>query len=72
MDVNKLNPLVKRMATELMSVKTSMPLQCAVASVNYKLANLASQIHIKIDTRCGFRPAPVNIYSLMLLNSGLQ
>lgn len=70
MDINNLNPLVKRMATELMSVKTSMPLQCAVASVNYKLANLASQIHVKIDTRCGFKPAPVNIYSLMLLNSG--
>lgn len=70
MDIDRLNPLVKRMASNLMQVKTGMPLQCAVATVNYKLANLASQIHVKVDTRCGFPPAPVNIYSLMLLNSG--
>lgn len=70
MDINKINPLVRRMAEDLMKARTSLPLSSAVAAINYKLANLASQIHIKIDTQSGFPPAPVNVYYLMLLKSG--
>lgn len=70
MHIDKINPLVRRMAEDLMKARTSLPLSSAVATINYKLANLASQIHIKVDTRSGFPPAPVNLYYLMLLKSG--
>jgi hypothetical protein len=70
MHIEKLNPLVQRMAKDLMKARTSLPLSSAVATINYKLANLASQIHVKVDTRSGFPPAPVNVYSIMLLKSG--
>lgn len=70
MDINKLNPLVRDMAEELMSVRTGLPLSSAVASINYKMSNIASQLHIKIDTRSGYQPTTANTYTCVLLESG--
>jgi len=70
MDKDKLNPYAYSMAKDLMACRAGLPLSTAMATVNYKLANLASQMHIKVDTMSGYAPTPVNIYSLVLLNSG--
>jgi hypothetical protein len=70
MDKEKLNPLVRKIAEDLMSVRTGLPLASAVASANYKLSNIASQMHIRVDTKSGYQPTPVNTYTLTLLNSG--
>lgn len=69
-EVKNLNPLAYNMAKDLMACRNGLPLATAMATVNYKLANLASQMHIKVDTMSGYAPTPVNIYSLVLLNSG--
>jgi hypothetical protein len=69
-DKSKLNPLVVKIAEDLMKVRTGLPLSSAIASVNYKMASIATQLHIKVDTRSGYQPAMCNVYSLMLLNSG--
>lgn len=70
MNKDKLNPLARSMAEDLMSCRAGLPLSTAMATVNYKLANIASQLHVKVDTMSGYAPTPVNIYSLVLLNSG--
>ena len=70
MDENKLNPLALKIAKDLMKVRTGLPLSPAIASVNYRLSNIASQMHIKVDTKSGYQPTPVNTYTLVLLNSG--
>lgn len=70
MDKSKLNPFALTIATDLMKVRTNLPLSAAMASVNYKLSNIASQMHIKVDTQSGYSPAPVNTYTLLLMNSG--
>ena len=70
MDKNKLNPLALKIAEDLMKVRTGLPLSPAIASVNYKLSNIASQMHIRVDTKSGYQPTPVNTYTLVLLNSG--
>lgn len=70
MEINKLNPLVKKIAEDLMSVRKGLPLASAVASVNYKMSNLVSQLHVRVDTKSGYQPTPVNTYTMVLLNSG--
>lgn len=70
MDESKLNGLALKIAKDLMKVRTGLPLAPAIASVNYKLSNIASQMHIKVDTKSGYQPTPVNTYTLVLLNSG--
>lgn len=70
MDRKKLNPFALKIAEDLMKVRTNLPLSSAIASVNYKMANIASQLHIRVDTKSGYKPTPVNLYSLVLLVSG--
>lgn len=70
MDETKLNPMALSFAKDLMRVRTNLPLSSALASVNYKMANIASQMHITVDTKSGYKPTPVNLYSLVLLVSG--
>ena len=70
MKTENLNPKAYKMAQDLMACRSGLPLATAMAAVNYKLANLASQMHIKVDTMSGYAPTPVNVYSLVLLNSG--
>ena len=70
MDETKLNPFAYSMAKDLMKCRSGLPIGTAMATVNYKLANIASQMHIKVDTMSGYAPTPVNVYSLILLNSG--
>lgn len=70
MNESNLNKFALSIAKDLMRVRTTLPLASAMASVNYKLSNIASQLHIKVDTQSGYAPAPVNTYTLLLLNSG--
>lgn len=70
MNRDNINPLVLEMANNLMKVRIGLPLSSAVASINYKMCNIASQLHIKVDTMSGYKPAPCNSYQLTLLNSG--
>lgn len=70
MNRDKLNQFALSIADDLKKVRTNIPLSAAMASVNYKLSNIASQMHIKVDTRSGYAPAPVNTYTLLLMNSG--
>lgn len=70
MNKNKLNKLVLSMAKDLMSVRQSLPLSVAVAVINYKLSSIACQMHISVTTGSGYKPTPVNTYTLTLLMSG--
>lgn len=70
MNEDKLNPLVLKMARDLMSVRSSLPLSVAVSVANYKMANICSQMRIKVDTKSGYGSSPANIYSLVLAGSG--
>ena len=70
MNKEKLNPFALKIAEDLMKVRTNLPLSSAIASANYKMANIASQMHISVDTKSGYKPTPVNLYSLVLLVSG--
>lgn len=70
MKKENLNPFALKVAEDLMKVRTNLPLASAIASVNYKMANIASQMHIRVDTKSGYKPTPVNLYSLVLLVSG--
>lgn len=70
MDINKLNPRVKQIVEDLQAVRNGIPLSASVQAINYKLASIASQLHIKVDTQSGYQPAMCNVYMLSLLNSG--
>ena len=70
MDRNKLNKRALSMADALMSVRTGLPLSSAIGAVNYKMSNIASQLHTRVDTMSGYSPATVNTYTLLLMNSG--
>lgn len=70
MNKEKLNKLALSMAEDLMAVRPSLPLATALGTVNYKLSNIACQMHIKVDTGSGYKPTPINTYTLTLLNSG--
>jgi len=67
----KINKRVIKMAEDLMAARPSIPLSVAVAVCNYKMANICSQMHIKIDTRSGYGNSIANIYSLVLASSGV-
>jgi hypothetical protein len=67
---DNINPLVMDMADKLMQVRLGLPLSSAISSINYKMCNIASQLHLKVDTMSGYKPAPCNAYQLTLLNSG--
>ena len=71
MDKLKLNKQVVKMAEDLISARPSIPLSVAVAVVNYKMANICSQMHIKLDTRSGYGESTANIYALVLASSGV-
>lgn len=70
MDIDKLNPFAYAMAKDLQKVRTGLPLASAMASVNYKMSSIATQMHITVDTRSGYQPTITNTYTLLLLNSG--
>ena len=61
---------MRQMANDLMEARRGLPLSGAVSAINYKMANIASQMHITVDTKSGYQPTPVNIYSLTLMSSG--
>jgi hypothetical protein len=71
MQRTKLNKFVLQIAEDLMLARPSIPLSVAVAVGNYKMANIASQLHVKIDTQSGYGSSTVNIYSLVLASSGV-
>jgi hypothetical protein len=70
MDETKLNKTMLKMAKDLMSVRSSLPLSVACAVANYKMSNIAGQMRIKIDTKSGYGNSPANIYQLTLAGSG--
>jgi len=71
MKEENLNPLILKMAKDLMKVKTSLPLSVAVATANYRCASIAGQLKVMIDTKSGFGATPANLYSLVLAGSGV-
>ena len=71
MDKHKLNKFVLQIAEDLMLARPSIPLSVAVAVANYKMANICSQLHIKIDTQSGYGASTANLYSLVLASSGV-
>lgn len=70
MDKSKLNPLVVKMANDLQSAKPSMGLGLACSAVHFKMANIASQLRIRVDTEAGFGTAVANFYGLSFSPSG--
>ena len=70
MDEGKLNKFALAMAKDIMEVKRSLPLSGAIGAVNYKLSNIASQMHLFVDTMEGYGETPAGIYSLILMTSG--
>jgi hypothetical protein len=70
MDKNKLNPLVLKMSKDLMRAKPTMGLGLACNAVHFKMANIASQLRLKVDVGAGFGSAVSNFYGLSLSNSG--
>lgn len=53
-----------------MSARPSIPLNVAVSVMNYKMANICSQLGIMIDTKSGYGSSPANLYALTLASSG--
>lgn len=70
MDKSKLNEFALKIAEDVMEVKRSLPLSGALGAVNYKLSNIASQMHLFVDTLEGYGETPAGIYALTLMNSG--
>ena len=70
MNEKKLNKFVLKGANDLMKAKKSIPLTTAVAVMNYKMAQICSNLKIQLDTKSGFGKTPANIYQLTLLGSG--
>jgi len=71
MNKNKLNKFVFKIANDLIAARPSLPLSVATAVANYKMANICSQLHIKVDTKSGYGESVSNIYSLVLASSGV-
>ena len=71
MNKKKLNKFVVQIADDLIAARPSIPLSVAVAVANYKMANICSQMHIKIDTKSGYGHSIANLYSLVLASSGV-
>ena len=70
MDRSKLNPLALMMADDLMKARPNLPLATSIGVANFKMAALAGQLGIQLDTRSGFGKTPANIYQLLLIGSG--
>lgn len=69
-DKDKLNPLVRMMATDLQQAKCSMGLGLACSAIHFKMANIASQLRLKVDIGAGFGSAVSNFYGLTFSPSG--
>jgi hypothetical protein len=69
-DINKLNPLVRKMALDLQKAKKSMGLGLACNAINFKMASIAGQMRVMIDTQAGFGTATANFYGLSFSPSG--
>jgi len=69
-DESKLNPLVLKMATDLQKAKPSMGLGLACNAVHFKMASVAGQVRLKVDTEAGFGTAVSNFYGLSFSPSG--
>jgi hypothetical protein len=70
MDIQKLNPFVRKMVTDLQQAKKSMGLGLACNAVHFKMASIAGQMRVKVDTQAGFGEATSNIYALSFSPSG--
>lgn len=70
MDETKLNSFALQMAKDLMTARPSIPLATAIGVANYKMANICGNLKVMLDTRSGYARTPVNIYQLLLLDSG--
>lgn len=71
MDKTKLNQQALAMAEDLIKARPSIPLSVAMAVVNYKMANICSQLHVNVDTKSGYGLATVNLYYMVLASSGV-
>lgn len=71
-DKDKLNPLVRMMATDLQQAKCSMGLGLACSAIHFKMANIASQLRLKVDIGAGFGSAVSNFYGLTFSPSGCK
>ena len=69
-DKDKLNPLVRMMATDLQQAKCSMGLGLACSAIHFKMANIGSQLRLKVDIGAGFGSAVSNFYGLTFSPSG--
>jgi len=70
MNKDKLNPLVVKMVNDLQLAKPSMGLGLACNAVHFKMANIASQLRVMVDTEAGFGTAVSNFYGLSFSPSG--
>ena len=70
MNIDKLNKRALKMARDLQTAKSSMGLSLALSAVHFKMASIASQLSIRVDTRAGFGSAVSNFYGLALSSSG--
>jgi len=70
MDESKLNPLVQKMVKDLQQAKPSMGLGLACSAVHFKMASIAGQMRICVDTQAGFGTAVSNFYGLCFSPSG--
>jgi len=70
MDIEKLNPMARKMAEDLIRARPSIPLSAAIGVANYKMAGICGHLKVQLDTRSGYGCTPSNIYQLTLLGSG--
>ena len=65
-----LNPLVQKMVKDLQQAKPSMGLGLACSAVHFKMASIAGQMRVMVDTQAGFGTAVSNFYGLSFSPSG--
>lgn len=70
MDINKLNPTVQMMVKTLQKAKPSMGLGLATNAIHFKMASIAGQMRVMVDTQAGFGTAVSNFYGLSFSPSG--
>lgn len=66
----KIHPIVKEMGEGIKSLNPKIEIEAAYLMANYKLATVASNMRVKVDYQSGRNPAPINFYSIMLMQSG--
>ncbi len=71
MKKSKLNKFALQGAEDLIAARPSLPLSVGIAVMNYKMANICSQLHIKVNTKSGYGNSIANMYSLVLASSGV-